>query len=238
MRGRPVGPAPFCLTGLPTPDDNAGLRIEGLQHSYGEDLVLALDSWTLPRGARCLVQGASGSGKSTLLHILAGLIVPSSGQIEVAGVEVSALAPAARDRFRARHIGLVPQKLHLIGAITVADNLRLARRLAGRANDEAALQRLLARLDLDDLADRRPDRLSQGQAQRVAIARALINQPALLLADEPTAALDDDNAAAAVALLRQAADLHQSTLVVATHDNRIGAQFDERLSLDPAGIGA
>ncbi len=209
-----------------------GLAVAGLRHRYGDTTVLRLDDWTLPSGARCLVRGASGSGKSTLLHALAGLVAPTSGEITVSGVVLSGLSQAARDRFRARHIGFVPQKLHLIPALTVADNLRLARRLAGNPRDDANLRTLLASLDLDGLADRRPHSLSQGQAQRAAIARALVNAPDLLLADEPTAALDDTNAEAAVSLLLRAAEDHGATLVVASHDGRIAGRFAEQLSLD------
>ena len=154
-----------------------GLSVAGLRHSYGETAVLRLDDWTLPSGAHCLVRGPSGSGKSTLLHVLAGLIAPTGGTVTVAGTRVSGLSQTARDRFRARHIGLVPQKLHLIPALSVLDNLRLARRLAGKPGDDDALRALLARLDLDGLAGRRPASLSQGQAQRAAIARALVNAP-------------------------------------------------------------
>ena len=209
----------------------AVVEVADLRHRYAGRSVLALAEWEVRRGARCLVLGRSGSGKTTLMHILAGLAVPSEGQVCVDGVEVSALAPGARDRFRARHIGLVPQRLHLIAAITVADNLRLARRLAGLPAAEPRIGELLARLGVAELAGRRPDTLSQGQAQRAAVARALVNEPALLLADEPTAALDDGNAEAAIDLLQEAAVAGGATLVVASHDRRIAGRFDERLLL-------
>lgn len=217
--------------------DASAVEVEGLRHRYGAAVVLALDELRVSRGASCLVEGRSGSGKSTLLNILAGLTLPQQGKVRVDGIEVPDLSDAARDRFRARTIGLVPQRLHLIGAISVADNLRLARRLAGLPAAEARLDELLGRLDVGDLASRKPADLSQGQAQRVAVARALINDPAVLLADEPTAALDDPNAAGVIDLLREAAEASGATLVVASHDRRIRAGFTQRLELGPDSGG-
>jgi putative ABC transport system ATP-binding protein len=177
------------------------------------------------------VLGLSGSGKSTLLHLIAGLLQPTRGQILVAGCDVTALRPVELDRFRGQTIGIVLQNLHLISAISVRDNLRLARSLAGLAEDRARLDRLLDELGLAGLADRRPPDLSQGEAQRVAIARAVINRPALILADEPTSALDDGNCAAVLRLLREQAEASGATLVIATHDQRLSPHFDQRLTL-------
>ena len=214
------------------------MRVEGLRHRYGAATVLALDAWQVPAGADCIVLGPSGAGKTTLLHILAGLTAPSEGLVEVEAQALAALPPAALDRFRARRIGFVPQRLHLIGAITVADNLRLARHLAGLPrNDEAAL-RLLDRLGIADLAGRRPAALSQGQAQRAAVARALVNEPALLLADEPTAALDEENAEAVIDLLQESARTSQAALVIASHDRRIAGRFRYQLALGAGREGA
>ncbi len=212
------------------------LLVEGLRHRYGGDVVLDLGAWSVAKGATCVVLGPSGSGKTTLLHILAGLTQASAGRVCVDGVEIGRLAPAERDRFRARKIGLVPQKLHLIGAITVADNLRLARRLAGLPPAQSQVTDLLDRLGVGALAGRRPDALSQGQAQRAAVARALINEPALLLADEPTAALDERNAETVIDLLRDAAQASGATLVVATHDRRIAGRFEQQLPLESGAV--
>ncbi len=215
------------------------LQVEGLRHRYGNDVVLDLGSWSVGKGADCVVLGPSGSGKTTLLHILAGLTQASEGRVHVDGVEIGGLSPAERDRFRARRIGLVPQRLHLIGAITVADNLRLARRLAGLPPANARVTDLLDRLGVAALAGRRPDALSQGQAQRAAVARALVNEPALLLADEPTAALDERNAETVIDLLHGAARASGATLVVATHDRRIADRFGQQLPLqDVSASGA
>jgi putative ABC transport system ATP-binding protein len=196
-------------------------ELTGVEHRYGATRVLAVPSWRARGGEAWLLCGPSGSGKSTLLHILAGLTTPSAGRVTVAGQDLAALAPGARDRWRGRHVGLVPQKLHLVGAVSVADNLRLACTMAGLPVDQARILALLDAVHVADLARRLPRELSLGQAQRVAIARAVINRPALVLADEPTANLDDAHAAAALELLRTQALEAGATLVVASHDARV-----------------
>jgi putative ABC transport system ATP-binding protein len=182
--------------------------------------VLRVDAWRGEPGEHWLLAGASGSGKTTLLHVLAGLTVPTTGRVVVAGTDLRALAGGALDHWRGRNVGLVPQRLHLVAALDVRDNLRLARHLGGLPEDAARIAALLAAVGVGDLADRYPRELSQGQAQRVAIARAVVNRPALVLADEPTANLDDAHAAAALELLRSQAMEAGATLVVATHDAR------------------
>ena len=205
--------------------------MDGLRHAYGADLVLALPQWHAEAGEHWLVHGPSGCGKTTLLHIVAGLLTPSAGEVSLDDQAYGALSAAGLDRFRGRHVGIVFQRLHLVDALTVRQNLSLARSLAGLPADEARLRHLLDRLGLGDKADAYPHALSHGQGQRVALARGLINRPALLLADEPTANLDDGNAARALALLREQATAEGSILVVASHDSRIEAAFDRRLAL-------
>jgi putative ABC transport system ATP-binding protein len=211
--------------------DEAAIEIEGLRHDYGGGTVLALPSWRLVQGRHALVLGRSGSGKTTLLHLIAGLLRPNAGRLRVTGAEMTRLRPVARDRLRGQALGIVFQHLHLIGAVSVLDNLRLARRMAGLAPDDTHLRGLLAALGLADKAARRPRGLSFGEAQRVAIARALANRPRLLLADEPTAALDDDNCARVAELLLAQAAAAGASLLVATHDRRLAGHFEERLEL-------
>ena len=207
------------------------LAIRNLRHAYGDRAVLSIDDWSVAQGEASLVLGPSGSGKSTLLAIVAGLLTPSNGRVEVAGTEVTALAPRERDRFRALNVGIVLQRLHLIGVIGVRDNLRTARRLAGLGEDAALIDGTLAALGAGHLASRRAASLSVGEAQRVAIARALVNRPKVILADEPTAALDDDNCERAVSLLVGQAAACGATLLVATHDRRVADHFTRRLEL-------
>jgi putative ABC transport system ATP-binding protein len=154
--------------------------------------------------------------------------------VAVGGQNLAELSGTSLDRWRGRHVGFVPQRLHLLASLSALDNLLLAQFLAGAPADPAAAQAVLATLGIGDLARRMPGTLSQGQAQRVAIARAAINRPTLLLADEPTAALDDANAVAAAGLLAAQADAVGATLVVASHDGRIRDAFARRYDLEMA----
>ena len=207
------------------------LEIRDLRHEYAGRTVLSVPSWEVARGAASLVLGPSGSGKTTLLHVIAGLATPTAGSVRVAGEDVTRLAPAARDAFRARHVGLVLQTLHLIGVVSVRENLRLAQRLAGNPVDDGHIGEVLASLGIASLGSARASEISVGEAQRVAIARAVVNRPALILADEPTSALDDANCGKALALLLEQATACGATLLVATHDNRIRDRFAGRLEL-------
>ncbi|MEY4561127.1 MAG: hypothetical protein RLZZ618_404 [Pseudomonadota bacterium] len=199
------------------------LQLRDLSLRHGPADLLRFPDLSLPAGQHLLVRGKSGAGKSTLLALIAGLLTPSSGSVQVGDVAVSALAPRARDAWRGSHLGFMPQRLHLSASLTVAGNLALPYLCVGEPVDTPRITALLTRLGLGALAQRRPHELSVGQAQRVALARALLRQPQLILADEPTANLDDDNAAEAMALLQQSAHDAGATLVLATHDARVTA---------------
>jgi putative ABC transport system ATP-binding protein len=207
------------------------LEIRDLRHDYAGRTVLAVPAWEVAQGEACLVLGPSGSGKSTLLNVIAGLTTPTTGTVRVGGEEVTRLAPARRDAYRARRVGLVLQTLHLIGVVSVRENLRLAQSLAGAPVDDARIDEVLATLGIAPLAAAKARELSVGEAQRVAIARAVVNRPALILADEPTSALDDANCAKALDLLLEQAAACRATLLVATHDKRIRERFSRRLDL-------
>ena len=207
------------------------LEIRNLRHDYAGRTVLDVPSWDVGEGEASLVLGPSGSGKTTLLNVIAGLATPTAGTVRVAGEDVARLSPAARDAFRARKVGLVLQTLHLIGVVSVRENLRLAQRLAGSPVDDSRIDEVLASLAVATLAGARARDISVGEAQRVAIARAVVNRPALILADEPTSALDDANCEKALALLLDQAAACGATLLVATHDNRIRGRFARRLEL-------
>ncbi len=153
------------------------------------------------------------------------------GKVIVAGQDMRALTSGERDRFRGRTIGIVLQQLHLVGALTVTQNLVLAPYMAGLPVDRGRIVAVLERLGLADKAEARPSELSHGQAQRVALARAVINRPKVLIADEPTSALDDSNAARVLDLLIEEAVTENATLVVATHDRRVADRFEDRLEL-------
>jgi len=194
------------------------IRTQGLAYAYPGGPTLRFDDVTVPQGGVLLLKGPSGAGKSTWLALAAGLVAPSQGQIEVAG---QALTGAAPDRWRARSIGFLPQKLHLSAALSVQDNLALAQWAAGQPEDAGRIAQALAALGVAELARRKPAQLSGGQAQRVALARAVLLQPQVILADEPTASLDDAAAAQAAQLLVQVAGRQGATLVVASHDARL-----------------
>lgn len=197
------------------------IELKGLKYRYERGPELAFPDASVPAGGMAVLRGASGSGKSTLLALLAGLLTPAAGQVRVADVDVGALPPRQRDAWRARTLGFLPQRLHLSDSLDVASNVSLALWAGGDAADDRAVEQALARLGVAELRRRRPHELSVGQAQRVALARAIVRKPAMLLADEPTASLDDEAAAAVLEALQQAARDSGATLVVATHDERV-----------------
>ena len=207
------------------------IAVRGLAHRYAEQVALRVPDWKVAQGERWLVLGASGCGKTTLLHVIAGLIHPSEGDVEVAGEKLQKLDGARMDRWRATTVGIVLQALHLVKHLSVRDNLRLAQYLARTPQDDKRIDDALGALGVAQKSARRPSELSQGEQQRVAIARAVVNRPKLLLADEPTANLDDAAAATVVDLLSDQAARHGATLVVATHDARVKGKFRERLEL-------
>ena len=206
------------------------LTTRSVAHRYGGRRVLVAPDLVLAAGEHCALVGPSGSGKSTLLNILAGILPPTAGDVALQG-EPLYTAPAREDRWRARRIGLVPHRLHLLASLSARDNVRLAQYLAGSDPDDAESDRLLAALGVEARAGARPDALSAGEQQRVAIARAIVNRPQVLLADEPTSSLDDDNAQKAIDLLFEAARMAGALLVVATHDGRVRARFDRTVEL-------
>jgi putative ABC transport system ATP-binding protein len=207
------------------------ISVRGLAHRYGNAEALRLPQWTVAQGERWAVLGASGSGKTTLLHVIAGLVRPTEGEVEVSGEKLRKLDDARLDRWRGATVGIVLQALHLVRHLSVRDNLRLAQYLAHLPQDDLRIDDTLSSLGVGGKASRRPPELSQGERQRVAIARAVVNRPKLLLADEPTANLDDAAAVLAVDLLTEQAARHGATLVVATHDARVKTKFRERLEL-------
>jgi putative ABC transport system ATP-binding protein len=210
------------------------LTVRSLSHRYGDVTVLTAPDFALAPGEHAVLLGPSGSGKTTLLHVLAGILSPSAGEVLLGADNL--YVPRRDDRWRAARVGVVPQKLHLVGALSALDNLRVAQTLAGTP-DDAAAKALLTQLGLGAHLHKRPAQLSVGQQQRCAIARAVVNRPRLLLADEPTSALDAANAAAAIDLLVTSADACGATLVVATHDERVRARLARVITLQaPAAV--
>jgi putative ABC transport system ATP-binding protein len=207
------------------------IETQQLAYTHRAGPTLQFADVNLPQGGALLLRGASGAGKSTWLALVAGLRQPASGRVRVAGQDLAALAPAQRDAWRAQHVGFLPQRLHLSAALSVADNLALAFFAAGLPRDDAAIAQALAHVGLADMAGRKPHQLSGGQAQRVALARAVLLRPQVLLADEPTASLDDANATAALGLLQGSAAACGASLVIATHDQRVEAVLSAKEGL-------
>jgi putative ABC transport system ATP-binding protein len=216
------------------------IETRALRYTYPGGAPLTFPDVAVPQGGTLLLQGRSGSGKSTWLALAAGLLAPGGGDMVVADQALSALPRTARDAWRGRTIGFLPQKLHLSDALTVAGNLQLAYFAIGRPPDEARIASVLQSLGVAELAVRKPSQLSGGQAQRVALARALLMQPRVILADEPTASLDDDAARSALTLLQTSAREQEATLVIATHDARVADALPIAIGcqLDPVSTGA
>ena len=185
-------------------------------------------SLSIEEGEFTAVMGPSGSGKSTLLNLIAGLDRPSSGSVTVAGTDLATLGEGGLARFRRDRIGFVFQFFHLLPNLTALENALIPAQLKSRASAEAQGRKLLSQLGIAEVADRYPARLSGGQQQRVAIARALINQPTLLLADEPTGALDTRNGEQVMELL---ANLHRQgqTILLVTHDAKLATRHAARV---------
>ncbi|MFB7517419.1 ABC transporter ATP-binding protein [Streptomyces sp. NPDC056144] len=224
------------MTTTAVTENGAALALDGVSRACGRGTP-ALDGidLTVPRGRFVAVMGRSGSGKSTLLRCAAGLERPTAGRVRIGGTDLATLKAAGLTRLRRDRIGFVFQSLNLVSALSVRENVTLPLLLAGAREDRALADRALAGLDAVGLADRaddRPENLSGGQRQRVAIARALVNEPEVVFADEPTAALDPVTASGVLALLRRAVDERGTTVVLVTHDPVAATWTDEAVFLE------
>lgn len=220
---------------LPSPP----VLLEDLRFGYGASQpVLDIAELRVAAGERVMVEGPSGSGKSTLLGLLAGIVTPSGGRVEMLGRDVGGLSARERDRFRGAHVGYIFQMFNLIPYLGVAENIALPCRLSPRRRErlaapsvDQAVETLAGRLGIEDLLDRPVTQLSVGQQQRVAAARALIGAPEVILADEPTSALDADRRDRFLELLFEHCREAGSTLIFVSHDPGLARHFDRRVSL-------
>ncbi len=216
------------------------LRVEDLRKEYGtgDAKVVALDgvSFSVKKGDFVAIMGPSGSGKSTLLHMIGGVDKPSGGSVFIDGTNLYSLKESSLAVFRRRHIGLVYQFNNLIPVLNVEENITLPLLLDERKPDPARLSELLVTLNVSDRSKHLPNQLSGGQQQRVSIGRALINNPALVLADEPTGNLDSHNSAQIMELLRMSNRKFHQTLIVITHDPNIALQADRIITLTDGRI--
>jgi len=216
------------------------LEVTNLCKTYGkgDTMVKALDnvSFSVEKGEFLAIIGPSGSGKSTLLHILGGVDVPTSGSVVINQTDISNLDETALAIFRRRQIGLIYQFYNLIPILTVQENLTLPLLLDGRKPDKKQIDTLVKRLGLENRLDHLPNQLSGGQQQRVSIGRALVNNPALMLADEPTGNLDSENSKEIISLLRQFNKESNQTVIIITHDEKIANSADRVITIEDGKI--
>ncbi|WP_379135412.1 ABC transporter ATP-binding protein [Paenibacillus sp. sgz500958] len=212
------------------------LVIRGLEKQFridGRSLpILDIAEWHVGKGEKVAITGPSGSGKSTLLHLISGILQPDKGEIVLDDVPLHQLKEAERDKLRARQIGYVLQDFHLIPSLTVQQNIEIAltKRLSAKQKNEL-IGNWLEKVGLQDRSSHLPSQLSRGQQQRVAIVRALVNDPPLLLADEPTGSLDWETADEIADLLLHLRSSESQTLIVVTHDLNMARRFPVCLSI-------
>lgn len=195
------------------------LRAKNIEFYYDSNQKFQIPDISLDAGDQMLVIGKSGSGKTTILNIIAGLLKPKSGTVTIDGTDIYSLKGSQLDKFRGKNMGIIFQKPHILAPLTVEENLQLANFFV--KENTQMIEPLLKELGIFDKKKARINTLSEGEAQRVSIARALVNKPKLILADEPTASLDDENAAAVVRLLQTQAKKYNAALIIVTHDQRV-----------------
>ncbi|AWL11575.1 Polar-amino-acid-transporting ATPase [Saliniradius amylolyticus] len=209
------------------------VKLTDVRFAWQQAPVLDIPEWQLTSGDSLFLYGPSGSGKSTLLNLLCGVLTPQSGQVKILGTAINQLSPGKRDRFRARHIGMVFQQFNLLPYLSVKDNIALAASFSGgRQLDADWRHTLIERLELtDDILQRKASDLSVGQQQRVAVVRALLNKPELIIADEPTSALDSDLRDHFIELLLSSAEQSNATVIFVSHDKDLARHFDHHQNL-------
>lgn len=216
------------------------LRVEDLTKIYGkgETAVTALDhvSFTVEKGEFVAIIGPSGSGKSTLLHMLGGVDTPTSGKVYIDGTDIYSLNESKLAIFRRRQIGLIYQFYNLIPVLNVEENITLPLLLDDRRVKKEDLHELIAILGVGDRLEHLPNQLSGGQQQRVSIGRALVNNPAIVLADEPTGNLDSRNSEEIISLLKLYNQKYNQTLIIITHDEKIALQANRIISIEDGKI--
>jgi lipoprotein-releasing system ATP-binding protein len=205
------------------------LIAKNIEFSYQPDQKFNIPTLELKSGEQLLIIGKSGSGKTTILNMLGGLLKPLKGEIIINGTSLYQLGDAALDKFRGRNIGIIFQKPHILSPLTVEENLKLANFFSG--TDGVKNETLLKDLDILDKRKARVYTLSEGEAQRVSIARALANSPKIILADEPTASLDDVNAANVVKILKEQAEKYNAVLIIVTHDQRVKDHISNQITI-------
>ena len=206
------------------------LKISGLKKSYKSpdgqlSQVINIPSFELAASAEAALIGRSGTGKSTFLNIICGILKPDAGEVQIKGTSITSLKESAKDRFRAKHIGYIFQTFNLLQNFTALENILIGMRFAGKVDRQKA-EEILTKVGLADRMNYKPSQLSTGQQQRVAVARALVNQPELVIADEPTGNLDPEHAARAMDLIRELCREKKASLLVVSHDKELISTFE------------
>ncbi|MCP4440218.1 MAG: ATP-binding cassette domain-containing protein [Aureispira sp.] len=212
------------------------LATKNLTFEYNRQQQFKFPDIQCKEGDHWLIIGQSGCGKTTLLHLLGGLLKPTGGEILINDTNINSLSESGLDKFRGGNIGIVFQQSHLIKALSVEENLLTTQYLAGVPQDKALIKNILTKLNLGDKLKSKPHNLSLGEQQRVSIARALVNNPVLILADEPTSSLDDDNCKEVVDLLLEQSKEYNAALLIVTHDGRLKELFENQIHLSKISV--
>ena len=206
------------------------IKTRDIKFDYNNQVFFQFPDIEIKTKENLLIIGNSGIGKTTLLHLLAGLLQSKSGSIELFGKEISNLNSYQLDTFRGENIGIVFQRSHFVNSLTVKENLELAQFIANK-KDNNRINTILKSLGILDKSDKKTNQLSQGEKQRASIALAIVNSPKLILADEPTSSLDDENCDRVIKLLKKQASEFNAQLIVITHDNRLKKHFKKSIKL-------
>lgn len=206
------------------------IKTKEIKFNYDNQVFFKFHDINLESGENLLIIGNSGIGKTTLLHLLSGLLKSNSGSIKLFGEELTKLSSFQLDIFRRDNIGIVFQKPHFVNSLTVKENLELAQYIANK-KDNKRIENILKNLNIFDKLNKKTNQLSQGEKQRVSIALAIVNSPKLILADEPTSSLDDDNCSNVIKLLKKQATDFGAQLIVITHDSRLKKHFKKSIEL-------
>lgn len=207
------------------------LKSNSIQFTYDGEKKFKFPDLNINSGESLLVLGESGVGKTTFIQILAGLLKPSSGSLELNSINYSSLSSKKMDEFRGKNIGMIFQSPHFVRNISIIENLLLSLHLSNQKPDKEYAENILSQIGLVEKMNSLPDELSQGEQQRAAIALAVIKNPELILADEPTSSLDDTNCQKIISLLKEQSVSKNAKLIIITHDNRLKSQFKKSIIL-------
>ncbi len=206
------------------------LNTKEVEFNYDNQMFFKFQNIDLNSNENLLIIGDSGVGKTTLMHLLAGLLKSNSGSIKLFDKELNQMSSYQLDSFRKNNIGIVFQRPHFVNSLTVKENLQLAQYIANK-NDNTRIESILKNLNIFDKSNKKTNQLSQGEKQRVSIALAIVNSPKLILADEPTSSLDDNNCSKVIKLLKKQATDFGAQLIVITHDSRLKKHFKKSIEL-------